>query len=224
VNTGQTDAASADDSLESERDPIAAGHVLARLRRENSWTLSEVSRRTGVSISTLSKIENNQSSPAYGVLTRLAEGLGIDFVELIGATPVRFASAARVITRAGTGTSYVTPMGAYEALATELAAKALQPMIVEIPVEKRRADKVRSTHRGEEFIYVLSGAVIFYMDPYAPLELGTGDSVYFDGAASHGFSARGNRPARLLSICFSGRTDIQGETTVRPSEAGTGES
>src|SRR5262249_24088403 len=99
-------------------------------------------------------------------------------------------------------------MGNFEALATELAAKAFQPMIVAIPAGHRDTGKARSTHRGEEFAYVLEGEVIFEMEPYAPLVPARGDSVYFDGMASHCFSSGGRRPARILSICFSGRSDI----------------
>jgi transcriptional regulator with XRE-family HTH domain len=186
-----------------------AGHVLRGLRREHAWTLAEVSRRTGVSIATLSKIENGRSAPAYGVLTRLAEGLGVDFVELIGAPKRPFAGAARTVTRAGQGTPFQNAMGSYQALASELAAKSLQPLLIEIPVRRCGADRVRSSHRGEEFVYVLDGEVSFSMDPYVPITLSAGDSVYFDCAASHGFSAIG-RPARILSVCLGRRHDFDG--------------
>ena len=39
------------------------------------------------------------------------------------------------------------------------------------------------------------------MAPYAPRLMAAGDSVYFDGRSSHGFSARGSEPARILSVC-----------------------
>jgi transcriptional regulator with XRE-family HTH domain len=186
-----------------------AGRVLQRLRHEHNWTLAEVSRRTGVSIATLSKIENGRSAPAYGVLTRLADGLGIDFVELIGSPKRPFAGASRAVTRAGQGTPFRNAMGSYEALASELAAKSLQPLVIDIPVRRRGAERVRSSHRGEEFVYVLDGDVTFIMDPYAPITLTAGDSVYFDCAASHGFSAIG-RPARILSVCLGRGGDHDG--------------
>ncbi|MDS7595035.1 XRE family transcriptional regulator [Agrobacterium tumefaciens] len=181
---------------------MPVGAILSRLRFENRWTLAEVSRRTGVSISALSKIENNQSTPAYSVLVRLADGLGIDFSDLIGSSTQKFASAARVITRSGEGTTYVNKMGAYEALASGLAAKSMQPMVIDIPKRASNGKTVRSAHRAEEFVYVLDGEVIFFMEPYAPIVLKTGDSVYFDGASEHGFSSNGDNIARILSICL----------------------
>jgi len=178
------------------------GEMLSRLRFDNRWTLAEVSRRTGVSISSLSKIENGQSSPAYSVLVRLAQGLGIDFAELIGSPTQKFAQAARVITKADSGTKYTTKMGIYEALAPELAEKSMQPMVIDIPVRSANARPVRSAHKGEEFVYVLEGEVIFRMEPYTPVLLSKGDTVYFDASADHGFSSNTDRHSRILSVCL----------------------
>lgn len=184
------------------------GQMLAKLRFENKWTLADVSKRTGVSVSALSKIENNVSSPAYSVLVRLAEGLGIDFVDFLGTPSERFATAARVVTRRSEGRRYATDMGVYEALATDLAAKSLEPMIIEIPFRAAGTAPVRSKHRGEEFVYVLEGEVVFQMEPYSPLRLSQGDSIYFDGSSSHGFSSTSEHPARILSVCLVGRGDV----------------
>jgi len=192
----------------------AAGQVLSQLRSENGWTLADVAARTGVSISTLSKIENNQTSPAYGVLTRLASGLGVDFIHLIGGSGPQLANAARVITRAGSGTMFETAMGKYEALAAELARKIFQPMLIEIPLRRTLPQRTRSSHKGEEFVYVLSGSVEFLMDPYAPTRLDTGDSVYFDGSKSHGFCALGTKPAQILSVCLTSRSDLEDAATA----------
>lgn len=192
----------AKDRKSGERDATTLGELLARLRFENRWTLAEVSRRTGVSISSLSKIENNQSSPAYSVLLRLAEGLGIDFANLIGSPTQKFATAARVITRSNTGAKYSTRMGHYEALASDLAEKSMQPMVIDIPVRSANARPVRSAHKGEEFVYVLEGEVIFHMEPYSPVLLSKGDSIYFDASAEHGFSSNTDRHSRILSVCL----------------------
>lgn len=76
------------------------GKALQRLRKNNDLTLAAVSARTGVAISTLSKIENNQSSPNFDVLTRLAEGLGLDLMTLMGDSFYTFAPGARTVNRA----------------------------------------------------------------------------------------------------------------------------
>jgi uncharacterized cupin superfamily protein len=75
----------------------------------------------------------------------------------------------------------------------------------------QNAAPVRSAHRGEEFVYVLEGDVVFPMEPYSPLS--QGDSVYFDGSSAHGFSSLLDRPARILSVSLVGR----GARTATPT-------
>ncbi|SFZ85428.1 transcriptional regulator, XRE family with cupin sensor [Devosia enhydra] len=194
------------DPIEAGLEPSPVGRVIAAHRREQGWTLAEVSRRTGVSISALSKIENGHSRPAYDVMTRLAAGLDLDFAALFGtASPQSFSGAVRAITRAGEGKTFRTGMGAYEVLAGELAAKSLTPMVIAIPPSSPGRAPVRSAHDGEEFVYVLAGEVVFTMAPYSPAVLGTGDSVYFDGTCEHGFCSTGPGPARILSVVFAPR-------------------
>ena len=178
------------------------GKSISRLRKEKGWTLAEVSKKTGVAISTLSKIENNKSSPTYEVLVRLAEGLGLDFVELMDGGSVRFAPGIRTINRSGQGVRYTTLLGDYQALSTELAYKALQPMIVRIPFDGSSHPHLFSEHSGEEFVYVLEGEIDFFMDRYAATRLDAGDSVHFDANMRHSFLALGGRDAVILVVCF----------------------
>ena len=175
------------------------GKALQRLRKNNDLTLAAVSAKTGVAISTLSKIENNQSSPNFDVLTRLADGLGLDLIALLGESFYTFAHGARTITRAGGGARYETPLGTYEALSSEIAMKALQPAVVRVPAG-RDEPAAMSTHAGEEFIYILRGSVRFYMEPYSPTVLEQGDSVHFDSLMPHGFVAVGDEDASMLSV------------------------
>ena len=60
------------------------GDFLREIRTRNHWTLSQVSAMTGLAISTLSKVENNQMSLTYDRIVQLAEGLKVDIVELFG--------------------------------------------------------------------------------------------------------------------------------------------
>ena len=59
------------------------GPKVRGLRKAQQKTLSEVSQATGLSISALSKIENDQVSPTFANLMRLAEGLGISLSDLV---------------------------------------------------------------------------------------------------------------------------------------------
>ena len=184
------------------------GRALQRLRKNNNLTLAAVSAKTGVAISTLSKIENNQSSPNFDVLTRLADGLGLDLLALLGESFYTFAHGARTITRANAGVRYETPLGTYEALSGEIAMKALQPAVVRVPAGRSEPASM-STHAGEEIIYILRGSVRFYMEPYSPTVLEQGDSVHFDSLMPHGFVALGDEDALMLSVSVFDRENTR---------------
>lgn len=182
------------------QDNYNVGRALQRLRKGRDWTLAAVSEKTGVAVSTLSKIENNQSSPSYDVLIRLAEGLDMGLFELLrGESFSTFASGARTVTKSGQGVPYETPLGQYQALSAELAKKAMQPSLIRLPEGKREPDML-SCHGGEEFVYVIRGAARFFMDPYTPVILEQGDSVHFDSLMPHGFTAVGEEEAWILAI------------------------
>ena len=78
------------------------GPRVRRIRKELGLTLAEVSEATGVSISAISKIENDQVSPTFANLMRLAEGLDIPLSRLVSLDGEdRSGSARMTVTRAG---------------------------------------------------------------------------------------------------------------------------
>ena len=54
------------------------GAALKAFRERKGWTLAEVSRRTGITVSTLSKVENGRVSLNFEKLSRLSAGLELD--------------------------------------------------------------------------------------------------------------------------------------------------
>ena len=190
--------------MASSRRSHNVGKALHRLRRENGWTLSTVSEKTGVAVSTLSKIENNQTSPNYDVLVRLCEGLELNLAEFFqGGTFSTFAHGSRTVNRLGDGIRYETPIGEYVVLSSELSKKALEPRLIRIP-QGEDEPVVVTSRTGEEFLYVLEGTVKFHMEPYSAIVLKDGESVHFDAQMPHGLAAVGDSDALVLVVCQSG--------------------
>ena len=83
------------------------GAMLKALRLQKGWKLAEVSQRTGLPVSTLSKVENDKMSLTYDKLARISKGLEVDIGVLFAqdAAPASLAlvTGRRSITRAGTG-------------------------------------------------------------------------------------------------------------------------
>src|SRR5215212_1490394 len=69
------------------------GAALRAIRSQMRLTLADVSARTGVSVSTLSKVENGQLSPTYDKLVQLSEGLEVDIGAFFDARPLQAAVA-----------------------------------------------------------------------------------------------------------------------------------
>ena len=59
------------------------GAALRAFRRKQGWTLAEVNRKTGLPVSTLSRIETDQISPTYDQLSKLSSGLNVDMAQLL---------------------------------------------------------------------------------------------------------------------------------------------
>ncbi len=180
------------------------GSALRALRLEKGWTLAEVSRRTGVPISTLSKVENDKLSLSYDKLARISKGLEIDIGILFAQDARRSLSLVtgrRSIARAGEGRTIETETYNHLYPATELLNKRFIPIIGEIRARSLAEFGEMIRHAGEEYAYVLEGCVELHTDLYAPVRLEAGDSIYFDSGMGHAYVAVGTDTCRVLSIC-----------------------
>jgi transcriptional regulator with XRE-family HTH domain len=179
------------------------GATLRALRRTNDWTLAQVAARTGIPISTLSRMENDQASPSYDQLERLSRGLKIDIAQLF--SPVELVAPGqggrRSVNRGSEGQFIETANEVLRYLSTDLLNKSFTPMIAEIKARGVPSDADYHSHGGEEFTYVIEGELELHSRSYAPLVLRPGESIYFDSSTPHAYVARGTATCRALSIC-----------------------
>jgi transcriptional regulator with XRE-family HTH domain len=165
--------------------PLKLGERVREFRRRNNWTLEEAGRRTGLARSTLSKIENEQMSPTFEVVQKLAAGLEIELPQLFVAAESAGTSGRRTLTRAGEGRARVTPTYEHELLNVELARKKMIPFKTRVRARSFEEFSSWVRHPGEEFLYVLEGGIAFYTEFYEPVVLSAGDSVYYDSDMGH---------------------------------------
>ena len=187
------------------------GSALKSLRLANGWTLAEVSKRTGLPVSTLSKVENDKMSLSYDKLARISKGLEIDIGQLFSlenTTPLSLVTGRRSITRAGEGRLIETETYASTYCATDLLNKRFVPLVTEIHARSPADFSEMIRHPGEEYTFVLEGAVELHSDLYAPMRLEQGDSIYFDSGMGHVYVAVGEGPCRLLTICSGEESQI----------------
>lgn len=189
-----------------------AGHTAARpgaalkaLRMQKGWTLAEVSERTDLPVSTLSKIENDRMSLSYDKLARISAGLGVDISQLFTPHSVGIPGAVmngrRSVTMKGQGQAIETENYDHLYPAADFLNKRFVPVIAELKSRSLEEFGEMIRHPGEEYAYVLEGTVAFHSELYAPLILHKGDSLYFDSGMGHAYLAAETGLCRVLSIC-----------------------
>lgn len=197
----QTGASLASAVENGEASKTGLGMRLKRIRTDSGLTLQQVSARTQVARSTLSKIENGQLSPTYDILQKIARGMEIDIVELFGANKADTPPARRSITKSRMGKKLATNEYLYEALATDLKHKQIFPLRTKITARTFEEFGGWVRHDGEEFIFVLSGTVKVFTEFYTEEILEPGDSIYFDSRMGHACVSVGDETAEILWIC-----------------------
>ena len=167
------------------------GAVLTKLRSRNGWTLKEMSGRSGIPVSTLSKIEHGRLSLTYDKLQKLAERLDIPMADLF-AEEEKQSAPPLVMGRRSIGTiqSAVrvdTPNYEYNYVCTELRNKRMVPVVTRVHVQSITDFGELVRHPGEEFIYVVKGSLIVHTEFYDPVRLEEGQSLYIDSGMGHAY-------------------------------------
>jgi transcriptional regulator with XRE-family HTH domain len=179
---------------------------LRALRQARAWTLKQAAEATGVSASTLSKIENSLLSPTYDNLIKIAAGLDLDVAELFTAADAHMGTGRRSLSRQGEGRQYETPYYDHRLLCTALSHKRMMPFHTRVKARSFDEFQDWSRHGGEEFVYVLEGEVQLYTEFYEPARLKAGESFYIDSRMGHRVISLSPEDAIVLWV--STHTDI----------------
>lgn len=197
------------------------GEHLKVLRRRQGWTLQDVSRQTGVAVSTLSKVENDQMSLTYDKIQQISEGLGLNIAEFLAlGEPQDAGLARRSVNRRDDGLRQTTPNYDYLYLSTDITRKRMVPVLTRVRARTLEEFGPLLRHSGEEFIFVLEGAIEVHTEHYQPVRLDAGESTYLDSTMGHAYLAIGEADALVLGVCSSAQPDLQ-KTLIslfRPTE------
>jgi transcriptional regulator with XRE-family HTH domain len=164
---------------------IGIGAQLKSIRMRNKLTLKEAANLTNLAPSTLSKIENEQISPTFAVMQKLATGLNIELPQLFTKPAMTQAVGRRDITLKDQGNYHLTSTYEHELLSTQFSRKKMMPY--KCRVHARSFDDFGEwvRHTGEEYMLVLEGEVQLLTEFYEPVNLVKGDSVYYDAMMGH---------------------------------------
>lgn len=174
---------------DSQTDEVLAevGPRLRRIRKERGATLAGLSEATGISVSTLSRLESGLRKPSLELLLPIARAHQVALDELVGAPPVDDPRVrSKPILRHGrTYWPLTRQPGGLQAF------KVLEPV--------RRMEPEPRTHEGYEWLYVLAGRLRLVLGDH-DVVLEPGEAAEFDTRVPHWFGSTGEGPAEFLSL------------------------
>lgn len=164
------------------------GPRLRALRTQRGGTLAQIAQTTGISVSTLSRLESGQRKPTLELLLPLARAYRVPLDELVGAPPTGdprvhprpFVRGGRTFVPLSRGTG------------GPQAYKEILPPGPDEPGEPR-------SHEGYDWVYVLSGKLRLILGS-ADLTLGPGEVAEFDTRTPHWFGNAVARPTEVLAL------------------------
>ncbi|MFI6600912.1 helix-turn-helix domain-containing protein [Nonomuraea sp. NPDC050536] len=163
------------------------GPRLKRLRTARGVTLAALSESTGISKSTLSRLESGQRRPSLELLLPIAQAHQVPLDELVGAPEV------------GDPRVRLTPRRVNDQVVLPLTRHPgpLQAFKSIIPASRSKPDPC--THEGFEWLYVLAGRLRLVLADH-DLVLGPGEAAEFDTRLPHWFGSTGEGPVEVLSL------------------------
>lgn len=180
---GTADAPGVDDVL------AAVGPRLRALRHERGVTLPQLAQATGISVSTLSRLESGQRRLTLELLLPLARAHQVPLDELVGHPP--------------TADPRIHPRPAQRNGMTFIPLTrrpgGLQAYKLLIPPRWPATEPQPQVHEGYEWFYVLSGRLRLLLGEH-DLTLGAGEAAEFDTHVPHAFVNPTERPVELLSL------------------------
>jgi transcriptional regulator with XRE-family HTH domain len=163
------------------------GPRLKRLRSQRGLTLAALSEATGISKSTLSRLEAGQRRPSLELLLPLAHAYRVPLDDLVGAPEVGD-PRVRLKPRSANGRT-VVPLTRQPG--------GIQAWKIIIPTTKTEPDP--KTHEGYEWLYVLSGHMRLILGDH-DVVLTPGEVADFDTRVPHWFGSTGEQPVEVLSL------------------------
>lgn len=204
------------------------GSLLRGLRARNGWTLKEMSARSGIPLSTLSKVEHDRLTLTYDKLQMLSQRLKMTMSELFAEsnddTPEPAVTARRSIGRIDDAIRVNTPNYDYHYLCPELRRKRMIPVLAHVRAKTLEEFGELVCHSGEEYTYVLKGRVVLHTEFYDPKVMEVGESVYIDSNMGHAYlTGDGCEEAIVLCVCSSAEESLM-ESLLNLRGAQDGES
>lgn len=171
------------------------GIRLSTLREIMEFTTSDMSEKMKMEESEYVAYEKGDMDFSFSFLYNAANILGVDVLDIISGESPKLSVCALV--REGEGYDIIRRKSYdYKHLAYTFRNKKAEPFLV--TVTPKDTAPVLHSHDGQEFDYMISGSMLFYLGDEV-YRLNVGDSIYFDSSVAHAMKAEGG-DAKFLAI------------------------
>ncbi|MFY9713844.1 MAG: XRE family transcriptional regulator [Microbacterium sp.] len=190
--------------IENELSQVAPR--LRHARQKKGISLEELAVETGISKSTLSRLESGQRRPSLELLLPVVAALGVPFDEIVRSpriedprvTPRETRTDGRILTR--------------------LSASRGEPQAFKITIPATEREPVLRTHPGYEWIYVLDGRLRLILGDH-DIVMGPGEVAEFDTKNPHWFGSTGTAPVEIVSLFGKHGERMHVRARTRPASA-----
>jgi transcriptional regulator with XRE-family HTH domain len=163
------------------------GPRLRAMRRQREVTLAALATATGISVSTLSRLESGQRRPTLELLLPLARAHGVQLDDLVGA-PLT-----------GDPRVHMRPVLRDDMTMIPLSRRPGGVPAYKLIIPARRATPTLKVHEGHEWLYVLDGQLRLVIGD-RDLVLRPGEAAEFGTQVPHWFGSTGSGPVEVLSL------------------------
>lgn len=182
---------------------VDVGQCVRHLREESDLSMRALADKSGLSVNTLSLIENGKTSPSVSTLQKISSALQIPMVAFFLSNQV---DQKVIFTRSGRRKQAVFENGILEDLGAGLSDGTMEPFIVTLePQATSGPDAI--IHTGYEFVFCLTGRISYIVDNLRYI-LEPGDSLFFEANQPHCWQNLSSEPSKkILILCTANNYD-----------------
>jgi transcriptional regulator with XRE-family HTH domain len=172
------------EKLDAETQEIKqrVGQNLTRLRKKRDLTLERLATMAGVSRAMLGQIETGESAPTISLLWKIARALDIRFADLLGAET----TGDVVVLRANESKLLRSSDNSFESRALFPFDVRRKAEFYELRLKAGYAEHAVAHPEGtHENLVIHSGRLLLTVGDSEPIELKTGDAIYFRADVPH---------------------------------------
>lgn len=181
------------------------GSKITTLRESLGLSVEELAERSGTEVLAIEHLESGEVAPSLTPLIKLTRALGVRLGTLLddetelGPIVTRRDEAAKVNRIKSLETASDAGVLDFFSLASGKASRHMEPFMIDVQPAEAGEHKL-SSHEGEEFLFVLDGAIEVEYGK-ATHTLGAGDSIYYDSIVPHQVRSEGG--ARIIAVVYA---------------------